>query len=142
MPLYDQDLEEKGFPDPVKRVVDTLRGADGIYFACPEFNYSIPGTQKNLIDWVTRLRPCAFAGKPIAIVSAAASFSGGARCQHDLRKILSGQGCHVMASHQVFVPQNYLKFDKELNLTCEETRKALKDQVQAFAQWIDIFKRQ
>ena len=75
-------------------------------------------------------------------MSAAASFSGGARCQHDLRKILSGSGALVMASHQVFVAQNYLKFDKDLNLTCEETRKALKEQVDAFAEWISIFKRQ
>ena len=142
MPLYDQDLEEKGFPEPVKRVVDTIRAADAVYFAAPEFCQSIPGTQKNLIDWISRVKPVAFTGKPIAIVTAAASFSGGARCQHDLRKILSVQGCYVMTSNQVFIPHNNLKFDKDLNLTCEETRKALKEQVEAFGNWIDIFKRQ
>ena len=43
VPLYNEDVEVKGLPDSVKRIATAIREADGVYFACPEYNYSISG---------------------------------------------------------------------------------------------------
>ena len=74
-------------------------------------------------------------------MSAAASIGGGARCQFDLRKSLSPMNPVVMSRPEVYIGSNYLKFDKEGNLTDEESKKFIKLHMEAFAEWIDFVKR-
>src|SRR3990167_4299871 len=49
-PLYDADVQAKGFPDKVQAAHKAMLEADGIVFATPEYNYSISGVLKNAID--------------------------------------------------------------------------------------------
>jgi chromate reductase len=44
LPLYNADVEAKGWPEPVKRLRGQAREATGVLIAAPEYNYSIPGT--------------------------------------------------------------------------------------------------
>src|SRR5438270_3770284 len=69
-PLYNADVQEKGFPAPVTAMAEAIRAADGVIFVTPEYNHSIPGVLKNAVDWVSRVPNQAFAGKPVAIQSA------------------------------------------------------------------------
>ena len=56
VPLYNGDDEAaSGIPDSVKAIAAKIAEADGVYIACPEYNYSVPGVLKNLIDWVSRV---------------------------------------------------------------------------------------
>src|SRR5690349_3397803 len=64
-PLYDADIQAQGFPAPVTAMADAIRAADGVIFVTPEYNYSVPGVLKNAIDWLSRLQPQPFAGKPV-----------------------------------------------------------------------------
>ena len=56
IPPYDEDDDV----DPARRRSPTLREAiaeaDGLLFATPEYNSSIPGVLKNAIDWASRPR--------------------------------------------------------------------------------------
>lgn len=88
LPLYDGDLEAAGMPESVTRLVEQIRAADAIVIATPEYNAGLSGVMKNALDWVSRIPPMAFKGKPTAIVSAAAGRSGGARAQMTLRHCL------------------------------------------------------
>ena len=55
IPLYDGDDEvAHGKPETVKALDARIRAADGIVFACPEYNFSIPGVLKNGVDWLSR----------------------------------------------------------------------------------------
>ena len=54
-PLYDFDVQEKGFPEVVTRTAEMIRRADGIIIVTPEYNHTIPGVLKNAIDWISRL---------------------------------------------------------------------------------------
>jgi len=55
IPLYDGDLEAaQGKPQAVKDLDARIRAADGVIFACPEYNFSIPGVLKNATDWLSR----------------------------------------------------------------------------------------
>ncbi len=79
-PLYSIDIENKeGIPKNVERFASHLINADKIIFAVPEYNGSTPGAFKNMIDWVTRIRPVPFKNKQILIISASPSNYGGNR---------------------------------------------------------------
>ena len=69
-PIYNFDLHQEGFPEAVVQLGNQICAADGILFFSPEYNYSVPGPLKNAIDWLSRLTPQPFAGKPAAIIGA------------------------------------------------------------------------
>ena len=55
IPLFNEDDEAAtGKPEAVKALDAKIRAADGIVFACPEYNFSIPGVLKNATDWLSR----------------------------------------------------------------------------------------
>lgn len=59
VPLFDEDLEAAtgGGPDGVRCLRAAIAGADGVLFATPEYNQSLPGVLKNAIDWLSRPAP-------------------------------------------------------------------------------------
>src|SRR5215467_10509726 len=83
MPLYNADVQnEQGFPAEVNAFADAIRASDGLIIVSPEYNYSIPGVLKNMVDWVSRLQNQPFAFKPIALQSASQGPLGGPRMQY------------------------------------------------------------
>jgi len=80
VPLYNFDDEQAtGMPDGAQRFAARLAEANGLVLASPEYNNSVPGTIKNLIDWVSRIRPLPFKGKHALLLSASPSLVGGNR---------------------------------------------------------------
>ena len=79
LPMYNFDLQEKGWPAAVQSLRDAMAAADGVIFACPEFNWTISAPLKNAIDWLSRFpagqQP--FQNKPIALISATGGPLGG-----------------------------------------------------------------
>ena len=73
--------------------------ADGLLFATPEYNGSVPGQLKNAIDWASRPpRGSVLQGKPAAVISASPTPYDAAWEQADLRKILKIAGANVCDS--------------------------------------------
>jgi len=87
-PLYDADLQAKGFPDKVQAAQQKLIATDGVVFASPEYNYSISGVLKNAIDWLSRMTPQPFAAKPMAVFGASGGPLGTARAQYHIRQMM------------------------------------------------------
>jgi len=87
-PLYDADVQAQGFPDKVQAAQKAILAADGIVFASPEYNYSVSGVLKNAIDWLSRMTPQPFAGKPMVVFGASGGPLGTARAQYHLRQIM------------------------------------------------------
>src|SRR5579872_3732246 len=55
IPLYNFDVQSStGIPAPANELIAAIRAADGVLICSPEYNWSIPGTLKNAIDWVSR----------------------------------------------------------------------------------------
>lgn len=135
-PLYDADLQARGFPAPVVAMGDAIRGADGVLIVSPEYNYSLPGVLKNGIDWLSRLPEQPFAKKPVAILSASPGLFGGARMQYHLRQVMVFVDAYVLPRPEVMVGQAGAKFDGEGRLTDEKTREHVAAQLGAFAAFI------
>lgn len=76
VPLYNEDeRKSKGLSPGALRFIERMQNADGTIIATPEYNFSIPGTLKNLIDWVSRQEPMPFANQLICLLSASPSLS-------------------------------------------------------------------
>jgi chromate reductase, NAD(P)H dehydrogenase (quinone) len=141
VPVFDADVLAKGMPPVVASLREQVRKADGLLFVTPEYNFSVPGGLKNLIDWLSRGEDQPFAGKPVAIVSASAGPLGGARVQYDLRKVMLFVNAMTLVKPEVFVGNVASKFNAEGACTDETTRKFVGAQMTAFEAWIGAVKR-
>jgi len=95
-PFYDHDIEvEAGLPVGAHRFCEHLKAADALIVASPEYNASMPGAIKNLIDWVSRFRPQPFNGKQALLMSASPSMAGGNRGLWALRVPFEHLGTRV-----------------------------------------------
>jgi chromate reductase len=98
LPAYDEDFDVKDAAGAVGRIRATVREADAVLFATPEYNASIPGALKNAVDWLSRpsLAESALRGKPVAVVGASIGVFGAVWAQADLRKVLGATGARVI----------------------------------------------
>jgi chromate reductase len=141
VPVFDADVLAKGMPAVVTGLREQVRRADGVLIVTPEYNFSIPGGLKNLIDWISRGEDQPFAGKPVAILTASAGPVGGARVQYDLRKVLLFVNAMTLVKPEVFVGNAASKFNAEGECADETTRKFVTAQMAAFETWIAAVKR-
>jgi NAD(P)H-dependent FMN reductase len=96
VPLYDGDLQSRdGIPQGAQELRRRLRACDAFIIASPEYNLSMPGTLKNLIDWTSRFRPQPFDGHHGLLVSASPSLAGGNRGLWALRVPLEHLGARI-----------------------------------------------
>jgi chromate reductase, NAD(P)H dehydrogenase (quinone) len=95
-PSYDGDVQDaEGFPPGAEELRRRLEGADAFVISSPEYNFSMPGALKNVIDWVSRYRPQPFKGKHCLLMSASPSMAGGNRGLWTLRQPLEHLGANV-----------------------------------------------
>jgi chromate reductase, NAD(P)H dehydrogenase (quinone) len=138
LPVYNFDEHQAGGVHPIAiAVADAIRAADGVIIVSPEYNWSIPGGLKNAIDWVSRLKDLPFAGKPVALQSAASGQLGGSRMQYHLRQSLTSIDALLFGKPEVIVTMAAKKFDeKTLALTDQPTRDIVKQQLEAFEAFV------
>jgi chromate reductase, NAD(P)H dehydrogenase (quinone) len=80
VPMYDGDAETAdGIPTGAQELRRRLETNDAFIISSPEYNASIPGGLKNLIDWTSRFRPQPFDGRHGLLMSASPALAGGNR---------------------------------------------------------------
>src|SRR5689334_6977473 len=106
IPLYDGDVDAQGQPPAVLALKEKIAAADGLLLATPEYNYSIPGTLKNAIDWLSRPAkdiPRVFGGRAVGLIGTGGP--GGTRlAQAAWLPVLRGLQLVPYFGKQVFVP--------------------------------------
>ena len=96
VPSFDGDLEKSdGLPPGRKELRRRLLASDAFVIASPEYNASMPGLLKNLIDWVSRSSPQPFHERHGLLLSASPSMVGGNRGLWALRMPLEHLGARV-----------------------------------------------
>jgi chromate reductase, NAD(P)H dehydrogenase (quinone) len=119
IPPYDEDDDTDPAPPSVAELRAAIAGADGLLFATPEYNASIPGVLKNAIDWASRPRASTpLQGKPAAVIGASTGSFGAVWAQAELRKVLGSTGARVIdldlpvaKAHEAFDPHGALLSD-------------------------------
>jgi len=124
LPIFNSDHHAE--PEAVVALRGAIAAADGVVFAVPEYNYSIPGGLKNALDWVSRPPPKSpLRGKPCALVGAASGMSGTIRAQTHMRNILVYSDAPCMLQPEITVPRAQDRFDVDGTLTDDSTRQLL-----------------
>ena len=115
--------------------------SDGLLISTPEYNHSVPGGLKNLIDWMSRMKHSPFSKKPVGIMTVDAAQAGGARAMDDLKKILSPFNPLFLQTPEVQIGHSYQKFTEAGECTDEFAMKLLKEFMHDFGDIIDFTKR-
>jgi NAD(P)H-dependent FMN reductase len=110
VPRYDGEAEEAhGIPAGAEAFARRLTASDAFILASPEYNASMPGAVKNLIDWTSRIKPQPFDERHALLLSASVGEGGGRRGLCSLRVPLEHLGVRVFpetfslgAAHQAF----------------------------------------
>ena len=93
---FNADEETHGsIPGGALELNRRLVESDAFVIASPEYNASMPGCLKNLIDWTSRVRPQPFHEKHGLLMSASPSMIGGNRGLWALRVPLEHLGARV-----------------------------------------------
>jgi len=141
IPPYNDDVFQKGDPEPVADLKAFIRGADALLISTPEYNYGVPGVLKNAIDWASRpAGKSALNRKPAAIMGCSPGLGGTIRAQHALRQTFVFTETHVMLQPEIKIPSAAPLFDSTAKLTDETTRQYVKKFLEAWVIWIGRFK--
>ena len=106
--------------------------------ATPEFNGSMPGRIKHLVDWASRPhgRESALWSKPVAVVGASVTDYGAIWAQDHLRKALGIAGARVL-DVELPVGKAHNRFDEDGVLVDPELRDRLTEIVGELAEHSD-----
>jgi len=133
VPLYSQDAEA-AFPASVTVLKETIEAADGVIFATPEYNRSIPGVLKNVIDWASRpYGKNSFAGKAALVMGVSVGKLGTAIAQSHLRQILAYLDMRIVGQPEVYLGPAHELFDASGALADEGTKDLLAKALAALA---------
>jgi chromate reductase, NAD(P)H dehydrogenase (quinone) len=140
IPLYDGDLEaEHGLPDPVRALKERIAAADGLLLVTPEYNNSIPGVFKNVIDWLSRPPQDiarVFRRKPVALMGATVGMGGTALAHAAWLPVLSALGTLTCFGPRVYVSNATKVFDADGRIVDDAVRAAVTKHLAGFAELI------
>ena len=125
LPVYNQDLDAAGAPEPVARLARKIGAAEGLLIATPEYNYSIPGLLKNAIDWMSRAPRQPLSRKPLAIIGATTGGFGTTRAQLHLRQVAIYTNMLALNKPEVLITHADQKVDAGGRLSDQGTRDVI-----------------
>jgi NAD(P)H-dependent FMN reductase len=144
LPVYDaDDHAANGFPENALKLQRLLGESHGFLIASPEYNGSVPGGLKNMIDWTSRKSDEygmieVFKGKAAAIITASPGAFGGLRCLAHLRGVLTIMLVNVLPS-EIAVAKVGSMFEGDAEEMTDEKMKGILEELGASL--VDTLKR-
>jgi chromate reductase, NAD(P)H dehydrogenase (quinone) len=135
--FFNQDLEAAP-PADWLTFREKLQKSNGVLFVTPEYNRSIPGVLKNVIDVGSRpYGKSSFLGKPVGIVSNSPGPLGGVSAAKHLQNILPGICGPIMGQPETYLTAVGDAFNEKGELIKEPLQKVLEKFLAAFAAWVE-----
>lgn len=137
---YNADVQDNiGFPVEINNFVQRLKQCDGLIISSPEYNFSTPGTLKNLIDWVSRINPMPWKDVPVLLMSASPSLVGGNRGLWSTRIPLEACGSFVFPD-MFSLSSAYDAFDENGQLKDKNLFDRLNKTIHSFISFVEKMK--
>jgi chromate reductase len=127
LPHFNPDLNFKDTPQEVFALRNLLTIADGVIICSPEYAFGIPGSLKNLLDWVVASGE--LADKPMALITAS---SVGAHAHEALKLILITMSAKLPDNCAMLIPFIRTKVSASGEITDTETTSQLQVLLQSF----------
>lgn len=138
LPLYNQDLDAESPPAPWQQFRDRIRAADGVLFATPEYNRSVPGALKNAIDVGSRpYGKSAWAHKPCGVISVSPGALGAFGANHHLRQSLVFLDMPCLQQPEAYLSGADKLVGPDGKLLQGAARDLLTKYANAFANWVE-----
>lgn len=123
-------------PASVKKMVEKVNQAEGLYVVCPEYNGSFPGALKMFIDYWDY--PTSFEKRPICFTGMGGMF-GGLRPVEHLQQVFGYRNAFVFPE-RIFLTNVWEVMDKEGEISNETTAGLIDQQVKNFATFVKALK--
>jgi chromate reductase len=139
LPLYNQDLDDKGNPPPAWTAFrEQMKTYDAVLFVTPEYNRSVPAPLKNAIDVGSRpYGKSVWDGKPGAVVSVSPGAIGAFGANHHLRQSLVFLNVPCLQMPEAYIGDIAKRFDEKGGLSDKSTREFLQKFMAAYADWVE-----
>jgi NAD(P)H-dependent FMN reductase len=105
LPHFDPEMDRDPLPSPVASLRAAIRAADALLLCTPEYAGALPGSFKNLLDWIIGDdREGSIYRKPVAWINVSGRPNGAADAHESLRKVLGYAHADVMAEACAHIP--------------------------------------
>lgn len=136
MPPYDGDIESSsGLPSGALSLGGKIREADALVISTPEYNGSIPGVLKNVVDWLSREKPVSLENKSLLLLAASPGALGGVRSLWHTRVPFEVLGVHVYPT-MMGLPGANEAFAEDGSLKDEKRRQQLAKLIEQYIKHI------
>jgi chromate reductase len=136
LPLYDQDDDAQPAPE-VQRMKNEVKAAHGVLFLTPEYNRSMPGVLKNVLDHGSRpYGQGVWTGKPAAIAGISPGATGTCMAQQHLRNVLCYLDMPLLVQPELYLQMKEEFFDADGGIGNAGTRTFLQGWMDRFAAWV------
>lgn len=124
-------------PIEVQVLDEKIAQADGVIFATPEYDHSVPAVLMNAMEWFSYVNQ-PFHDKPVLITGVSYGSLGTSRAQDHLRQILNAPelSAALMPSQEFLVGRGFQAFNEDGALTNEDMVKDLEAQMSEFNDFV------
>lgn len=135
LPFFNEDIERTtGMPENAKTIRRAIQNAHAVIIASPNYNGSMSGVLKNLLDWISRSEDgkdsrSVFKGKKVALMSASTGKSGGSGGLAHLQYVIEKMNGSVI-ERKISVGRADSQFDADGHLIPSETRSNLAKEIE------------
>lgn len=142
LPIYDEDIEKgEGFPNNALKLKELMWQHQGFLIASPEYNSSMSGVFKNVIDWTSRqatpeeVNLSCFINKAVVLMSASPGQLGGIRGLVHVRALFSNIYSLVLPQQKCIANAGQA-FDQNGNLKDSKQQAEILDLGQQLTQFL------
>lgn len=131
--MFNEDIEHPE-EDWIKKIRKDIREAEGVLVVTPEYNYSVPGTIKNMIDWLSRPDDDGnylIGGTNFAVVGVTTGLGATRNAQKEIMATLHQLGGKLQDANFIGVP-----FAAEDMKFIEENKERIKEFADKFKKFI------
>lgn len=130
LPHFNPDLEHP-LPLSVAKLRSHIQKADGLLFSTPEYAHGIPGSLKNMLDWL--VSGSEFMSKPVALLNASSRSS---YAQESLKEIVKTMDCSFVEEASTTIDLLGKQYDEAAILANPEMAASLENALNMFIQAI------